>query len=487
MNWPQRLFRLPASGIAVAVAAGFLLQFAVSLEPIWWLAWLVPAPLLLLANSAGASSWRVLTLAAALIATSSNATYFLQVMPVPIVILVVAGQALIWMFVVSESRRALQRWHSAWAAFAYPVLWVAVDTLMAAILPDGNWGSLAYTQSDVPAIMQVASLFGVAGVLFPVALLPSAIATAILPGRSRKSAIAMLTVTVALVGAVILFGLARLEGSRQGGATNRLGLAAIDDAIGLEAKAPYVDAIRREYEQHIAALAADGARIVLLPEKIAVATESAAIGWQKQLAAQAKTHKVWLNAGMAVQTKAGIENEAWWFSPEGKFEARYRKHFMAPPERGYLPGREYMVQEIEGTRYGIAICKDMHFASLGRAYGERGVALMLVPAWDFGVDGWLGARMTAVRGIENGYMVVRAAREGRLTVADAYGRVLAEQKSAAMPGRRLRVDLAVPAPLATLYTQIGNSLGWACVAGAAWLGWRTRSAVRQGALLEAAG
>ncbi|MBM3760483.1 MAG: hypothetical protein FJW36_09585 [Acidobacteria bacterium] len=475
-----------AAGLVGALAVGFLLRFVVALDPSWWLVWIVPALLLVLVNIASERSWRWLTLAAAQIATSSNASYFLTVMSAPAVLLVVVGQALIWMFVVSESRRALRRWDTAWVAFAYPVFWVAVDTLMARFLPDGNWGSLAYTQAEVPVLMQVASLFGVAGVLFPLALVPSAIVTAMLPGRSTKGRIAMLGATVLIVGAVVLYGVVRFEGAKQGGTARRFGLAAIDDAIGLEAKAPYVNAIRGEYQKLIGALAKEGARVVVLPEKIAVASEAAAADWQSQFAGQAKEHAVWLSAGLAFQTQAGILNEAWLFSPEGKLEARYQKQFMAPPERGYLRGKESLVRDIDGVRYGIAIRKDMHFASLGRAYRMRDAAVIVVPAWDFGADGQLAARMTAVRGIENGYMVVRTAREGRLTITDAYGRIVAEQLSSSMPGQKLRLDVAVPAPMATLYTAIGDALGWDCVTCAVLLGWRTRVGTSKSMVANAA-
>ena len=33
------------------------------------------------------------------------------------------------------------------------------------------------------------------------------------------------------------------------------------------------------------------------------------------------------------------------------------------------PGNEFPVNDIAGVRYGVAICKDMHFASLGRGFG----------------------------------------------------------------------------------------------------------------------
>jgi apolipoprotein N-acyltransferase len=49
--------------------------------------------------------------------------------------------------------------------------------------------------------------------------------------------------------------------------------------------------------------------------------------------------------------------------------------------------------------------------------------------------------MTVVRGVENGYAVLRAVREGVLTVSDAYGNVLAERASSAMPGSTLLAPL----------------------------------------------
>jgi apolipoprotein N-acyltransferase len=92
---------------------------------------------------------------------------------------------------------------------------------------------------------------------------------------------------------------------------------------------------------------------------------------------------------------------------------------------------------------------------------------MLVPAWDFYFDGWLAARMTAMRGVENGFMVIRASREGTLMVSDAYGRIIAEQPSRAMPGASLLVKATVAEPVATLYTRVGDAFAWLCLVAAA--------------------
>jgi len=82
--------------------------------------------------------------------------------------------------------------------------------------------------------------------------------------------------------------------------------------------------------------------------------------------------------------------------------------------------------------------------------------------------------------VESGYLVVRASRDGLLSITDAYGRVLASDRSGSLPGTTLFATVNVGPALATIYTRIGDSLGWACVPAAiAWLlaaYWRMRRA-----------
>jgi apolipoprotein N-acyltransferase len=108
----------------------------------------------------------------------------------------------------------------------------------------------------------------------------------------------------------------------------------------------------------------------------------------------------------------------------------------------------------------------MHFASLGRGFGARDASVMLVPAWDFHLDARMAANMTKMRGVENGYTVVRASRDGLLSVSDAYGRMVAVANSAPFPGNSLFASVTVGPRIPTLYTRIGDALGWLCVAGA---------------------
>ena len=59
--------------------------------------------------------------------------------------------------------------------------------------------------------------------------------------------------------------------------------------------------------------------------------------------------------------------------------------------------------------------------------------------------------------------MIRASREGLLTVSDPYGRVLAERESSAMPGSTLLAKMKVGNRVPTLYTRIGGLFGWMCV------------------------
>ena len=446
--------------IAAALAAGLPLYWVLGPQPLGWLAWWAPLPVLWLALRSSRRDAAWMTFLAAMLGLSSNVAYFRLLMPLPAVLAVILLKALLWLLVVLATRRLVLRYRSGWTVLAYPVLWVAIDTLMAALLPDGNWGSLAYSQADNVAILQLAALAGVPGLLFLLCLLPSALALLLAGGRAYAPAAGAtaLLLVVAWAG-----GAWRVQGAPESGAPPA-GLVAIDDFIGPATPPARAQAIWDQYARHVVQLAGQGARLVLLPEKIAVLTPAQADAVGQRFQALARSAGVWITVGIGVHDATGRRNLAWLFSPDGAAPVSYQKHHLAPPERDFLAASAYAVQPVAGQAMGLAICKDMHFAPLGQAYGAAGAQTMLVPAWDFQFDAWMGARMTVVRGVENGYGVLRAAREGVLTVSDAYGRVLAERASSSMPGSTLLAPLPAHPSVSTWAGWLGPLFGWLCVA-----------------------
>jgi len=127
------------------------------------------------------------------------------------------------------------------------------------------------------------------------------------------------------------------------------------------------------------------------------------------------------------------------------------------------PGDKRIVLAQSSRRWGLQICKDMDFPALSREYAADGADLMLVPAWDFNVDGRLHSRMAALRAVENGFALARSARNGLLTFSDNRGRILAETATAA--GRFVSISgILNVAPEKTFYARTGDWFAWLCVA-----------------------
>jgi apolipoprotein N-acyltransferase len=105
----------------------------------------------------------------------------------------------------------------------------------------------------------------------------------------------------------------------------------------------------------------------------------------------------------------------------------------------------------------------MDFSSPARLYGQAGVGLMLVPGWDFVVDGSWHGHIAVMRGVEDGFSIARAAKNGFLTVSDDRGRIVGEVSSSSASFATLLVD--VPnAHSWTIYQLLGDWFAWIAIA-----------------------
>lgn len=448
--------------LGFAALLGVGLRPVVALDSNAALAWFVPGLLLALALRHGAGRASLLVALAAAIGASVNVPDLARMLPPIAVGVVLALQTGVWVLVYAATHRIALAFGSAWTMLAFPVVWVALDTLLAHGTPDGNVLSLAYTQADVLPIAQLAALGGSGAVLFVLAVVNAALALA-LHARGRTAVLAC-TIAAAAFASTWTHGVLRLR-SQPPGQPIAVGVAAIDAYLP-EASAEEAAAVWRRYAELVAELRARGAGVVVLPEKIDVVTEREAQARAERLGEIARTERIALVAGFEVRGEEQSRNEAWWLAPDGALRARYVKHHLAPPERELTPGNDFFVDTLGEHRAGLAICKDMHFADFARELGARGAALVLVPAWDFVADARLAERVTRLRGIESGFAIARASRDGLLSVTDARGRLHALAESRAMPGASALAsfDLAPREP--TLYARSGDVLGWVCVAAA---------------------
>ncbi|HEV2133407.1 MAG TPA: hypothetical protein VGR47_04025 [Terracidiphilus sp.] len=99
---------------------------------------------------------------------------------------------------------------------------------------------------------------------------------------------------------------------------------------------------------------------------------------------------------------------------------------------------------------------------MARRYAQQQVGLVLVPAWDqgIGVDADWHGHLSLMRGVEDGFTMVRDAKAGFLTASDDRGRIIAEEPTRS-DGAMTALLVAVPLRHdSTLYQKWGDWFAW---------------------------
>lgn len=443
----------------LAALSGGLLAMSYAMHPLWWAAWLAPAPVIVATLRAPVASRRWLTLFAGVIGGISSFSYHLTVGGWLDALLILALVAVAWSSAIRLAVTFAERGQFPLAVLAIPVTWAAIDTLLIHVSPHGSAGSIAYSQMDALPVIQVASLGGVPAITF-VVLLAGSILGLLLARTSVVNARGLQATCVlagAAVGACLLFGTMRLHDAASAPGAK---VALIStDAIGVQPRS--WDAFWMAYGWEVTRVIEPG-MIVLLPEGIVRLPDTAARQAGRSLAAFASQNQSTVVVGVIVEGAGRLTNRALIARPNGSYRWYLKQHLVPGVEAGITPGVSPVVLRDTTTGIGVAICKDMHFPTLGRDYARKDARLMLVLANDFDVDDWLTARMTVLRGVESGSSIARAARHGISFVSDRYGRVIAERRSDATMSTLLTRAPTDPGGV-TYYALLGDLFGWGCV------------------------
>jgi apolipoprotein N-acyltransferase len=446
-------FALPAWLAATALSAIFW-WFGSGVDPIWWATWLAPLPVLWLAPRVRAH-WAALAAFMAYTAGGFNALDYLHTyigMPLPVIVYGICFSSVMLTLCVLLFRRLLMRDQVLAAALAVPSAWVAIEYINSVLSPYATFFNISYTQMDALAIVQLAAVTGIWGIGFLLLLVPTAIALQAAPQTQRRDRVVTMAIAALLVIAATVYGGWRLQAPAT--ETIRAGLVMLEKPNIAALNTPEGEALTARYLDAFDRLAKAGARILLIPET----SFSAAEATIPAFAEFATQRNLVVGTGVAFKGDPNARRNALMvFQPGATSPSTYYKHHLLVGLEQYTPGDSYTT--LGGTpRIGLAICKDMDYHDIGNAYAALRTQLMLVPASDFVVDGWLHSRMAIMRGVESGFAIARSARAGRLTLSDDRGRVVAEASS-----ERSDAELVGDLPLRethTLYASWGDWFAW---------------------------
>jgi apolipoprotein N-acyltransferase len=398
---------------------------------------------------------------------------------------------------LSRSRRPVA------TAVALALAWTALDWARA-LWPVGGftWGALAYTQHGDRLLLPLASVTGMWGVTFVVALANGLVLGALARLGKPRQAVALAGVALA---AVALPGLVPVPE-----ATGR----PIDVAV-VQGNVPRELALDRQLQTEAVALNHIG-----LHQSLAGDPPDLAVWPENSLADDPARNRV---LGEAVErsvravgaptvvgavSPAGdgrLFNQAILYSGSGEIVGRYSKQHLVPggeyipfePVLGWTqryrrgnavlaPGTGVKLFRVGGTTVGTPICFENVFPDLFRRFVAEGAELVVLTTNDSSFLESEASRehviISQIRAVETGRWVVQAAISGESAIIDPAGRVVA--RTGLFEQRILRAE--VPTSSArTLYTRFGDWFAWLAgviVAGALVAGWVRR---RRGSGIDA--
>ena len=464
--------------VALAVLlSGAAFYLGTGLHPAWWLMWIAPVPVLLVAPelsrkagfAAGFLGWFL---------GSTNQWHFfhegLQV-PLPIIVLFSVLPALVFALDVL-AYRAFLRAGSAWrAALTFPSIWVLFEFVTARVSIHSTFGNISYTQMNFLPVLQIASVTGIWGISFSVFLFAATVSVVLSGYGPTRERLMLAAIAGGVLVLLLVFGLWRLHLNPSAHSV-KVGLVASDLPQNLITQEPSETArLLQAYASQAQNLAAQGAQAIVIPEKVAVVRDSDLPQIDPLLQSTADRSGAVIIVGVVHIASDAKWNEARIYRPSRPIQV-YEKHHMLPPwESPLKPGTARTGWKEPSGVWGVTICKDMDFPQMGRDYGEDGAGLLLVPAWDFVGDGWLHGRMAILRGVESGFSIARAPKQGILAATDDRGRVLAEQVTGSGPF----VSLLAVVPVhhdQTIYARFGDWFAWLNVGlcvfliGGSWIG-----------------
>jgi predicted amidohydrolase len=208
----------------------------------------------------------------------------------------------------------------------------------------------------------------------------------------------------------------------------------------------------------IAEAAANGARLVVLPERfcqwasdstIATMAEEPSGTMEQWQANRAREHGIYLVGGSVLERATDAPrpyNASLLFSPDGTLLGRYRKiHLFDAVVDGVTHGESDTISagdkpvcvDTELATIGMTICYDLRFPELFRTLADRGMQIATLPAGFTRVTGQAHWEvLVRARAIENQCFVIAAGMYGRTSpardffghsmIVDPWGKILAE-------------------------------------------------------------
>jgi apolipoprotein N-acyltransferase len=379
-----------------------------------------------------------------------------------------------------------------------PSIWVTTELGRQYVWDGFPWALLGYSQVQVLPVAQIASLVGVYGLSGLLALTATGAAVTI-AGRGRSRWIAPASIAV-LLAAIVVWGSARIRSDKLMTDGEPIRVAVLQGNVAQDEK--WNPANRAEITDRYLTMTrqalAQGARFIMWPESATplpleqdivggAAIRRLAVESQATLLVGSDQIEPIKTAGPSEKETSRYYNAAFLLKPDGKVGAVYRKMHLVPfgeyvplqsvlffagPIIGavaefssFTPGTMPVLLPIGEHRASTAICYEVIYPNLIRQFVRDGSELLTTIT----NDAWYGTSsaayqhwdQAAMRAIEEGRFLARAANTGISGFVDPYGRVI--QKTALFEQAVVVQDVRFLHGR-TVYNRFGDLVAWLSLA-----------------------
>lgn len=316
---------------------------------------------------------------------------------------------------------------AAWVSLIYPIAVTGMDFFSSNGSPFGTFGAAAYSQRDLLAVMQIASVTGLWGITFVINWFASLV-NHLWENGFKFSRLAL---TFAGVLTLILgLGLGRILLSRSPGQSATIAgfslpngkmSAMMQEFENEEEFRRQADELHVQQLEQIHALAQDGAQIVVLQEGAGIGFSDQVEKLIADVSEIAKEENIHIVLPTFDLGKSPAENVVRIIDPNGEVVLTHVKYGGNDFE-GTLKG-DGILQTVDTPHGKISavICWDADFPNVIKQAGEQGVDLLFIPSQDWPGVRDIHAGMAVFRAVENGMSIFRQTGQGVSIVTDSFG------------------------------------------------------------------
>lgn len=361
-----------------------------------------------------------------------------------------------------------QKFKGIVSTLIFPSVYVIMDYINILANPSGSYGTLIHTQSSLP-LLQLVSITGIWGVIFLITWTASII-NWLWDNHFEKNKVysAFGRFGIPFL-AIILWGQIRLSSIID---SPTVRIASINST-----KTEYhhrmttnfdslVDKANQEFLENCETAASSGAKIVFGRETIISLPLDKETDFIEKAKTIAKRDSIYIGIPFHVipeeNSNENPENKITWISPTG--EKLFTYHKAKPTYSGECDDGDGIIKYFDSPygRIGSAICFDMDFPSLIKQTGKTNIDIMLVPGSDWDEISPYHSYVASIRGIENGFNMVRSVFKGFSASFNYKGQLISSNDFFKTDEVIFYSDVPVKGHK-TVYAFLGDYFAWLCI------------------------